>query len=493
MRIVLLALLTLLTVSALAQTNPFLDPGFWKKNPAVEDVKKAIGEGHDPLAFNSNAFDGITLAINNNAPYETIVFLLNHPGASVHRITHDGRIYLHWAANRGQVKLVKYLIEKGSNLDAEDSRGTLPVAFAANGGQSNPAVYDAFFEAGVKPQKKYRNGMTLLMIGIANDPTLTLTSFFESKGMSLQDVDDQGNTVFDHAARAGDVKLLKSLLARGAKPSDNAILMAAQGSRRGPAPMEVFQFLLNDLQLNAKAVAASGDNVLHYLVRRPNQSELVRFFLEKGVDPNQVNQEGNNVLMNAVGGNDTAMAGLILNRTTQIDAANKKGETALFMATRNSSPAMMGLLIQKGADVKRIDVDGNNIAAHLIQSYRAPRAGETADVFGEKIKLLQENGLNFKQAQQNGNTLYHFAVAENDINLLKRIATLGIDVNARNKDGLTALHRAAMISKNDAVLKFLLSVGADKSIKTEFDETAYDLALENDYLKNNQISIDFLH
>ena len=163
------------------------------------------------------------------------------------------------------------------------------------------------------------------------------------------------------------------------------------------------------------------------------------------------------------------------------------------MATRNSSPAMMGLLIQKGADVKRIDVDGNNIAAHLIQSYRAPRAGETADVFGEKIKLLQENGLNFKQAQQNGNTLYHFAVAENDINLLKRIATLGIDVNARNKDGLTALHRAAMISKNDAVLKFLLSVGADKSIKTEFDETAYDLALENDYLKNNQISIDFLH
>ena len=106
---------------------------------------------------------------------------------------------------------------------------------------------------------------------------------------------------------------------------------------------------------------------------------------------------------------------------------------------------------------------------------------------------MQAKGLDFRKTQQNGNTLFHFAVAENDLTLLKRIYALGIDVNAKNKDGLTALHRAAMISKNDVVLKFLLSVGADKSITTEFDETAYDLALENDYLKNNQISIDFLH
>ena len=145
MRIVVLALTVLLAFSSSAQTNPFLDPGFWKKNPSVEDIRKAIAEGHDPLAFNSNAFDGITLAINNNAPYETIVYLLNQPGASVHRITHDGRIYLHWAASRGQVELVNYLIKKGSKLDAEDSRGTVPIAFAANGGQSNPAVYNAFF------------------------------------------------------------------------------------------------------------------------------------------------------------------------------------------------------------------------------------------------------------------------------------------------------------------------------------------------------------
>ena len=49
-------------------------------------------------------------------------------------------------------------------------------------------------------------------------------------------------------------------------------------------------------------------------------------------------------------------------------------------------------------------------------------------------------------------------------------------MNAKNKDGLTALHKAAMISKDDAILKYLISIGAKKDIKTEFDESAFDFS-----------------
>ncbi|MNL27191.1 hypothetical protein D3C87_1487640 [compost metagenome] len=65
-------------------------------------------------------------------------------------------------------------------------------------------------------------------------------------------------------------------------------------------------------------------------------------------------------------------------------------------------------------------------------------------------------------------------------------------MNAKNKDGMTALHKAAMISKDDSILKYLLSIGAKKDINTEFDESAYALAKENESLTKQNVSIEFL-
>ena len=125
---------------------------------------------------------------------------------------------------------------------------------------------------------------------------------------------------------------------------------------------------------------------------------------------------------------------------------------------------------------------------------RGPEAANATkqDPFEAKIKLLQDKGLNLATAQKDGNTLYHLAIAKNDLALLQKITALNIDVNAKNKDGLTALHKAAMISKDDTILKYLLSIGAKKDIITEFDESAYALAKENESLTKNNISVEFL-
>ncbi|GAB5564949.1 MAG: hypothetical protein Wins2KO_20120 [Winogradskyella sp.] len=94
--------------------------------------------------------------------------------------------------------------------------------------------------------------------------------------------------------------------------------------------------------------------------------------------------------------------------------------------------------------------------------------------------------------QSKENTLYHLAVEKNDLELIKRLKDFEIEINAKNSDGLTALHIASMKAKNEIILNYLLSIGADKSIKTDFEETVFDLASENELLKINAIDITFL-
>lgn len=487
------ALVATLFVSA-QQKNTLLEQSFWKTAPDVAAVKAEIAKGNNPAEANANAFDVTTVAINNDAPLASIKFLLEQPGNPVNKSTHDNRIYLHWAAYRGNAELVEYLISKGSDVNFEDSHGTTPIAFAAVNGLLNQSVSEAFFKAGIDPKKKYSDGANLLLLSIPFDKDLALTDYLITKGLSLKDTDKNGATAFDYAARIGNVALLKKIAAKGIKATDNALFIATQGARRETTPLETYKYLVEEVKIKPTAANKSGENVLHLLAGKQNQAEIITYFLSKGVDANKVNNDGNTPLMIAAGREITVVEKL-LPVTKNINLQNSKGESALTFAVRSGNPESVALLLDKGADVNVKDKDGNNLGIYLVQSYRPAGRGEanaTKDPFEAKVKLLQDKGLNLAAAQKDGSTLYHFAIAKNDLALLKKLAALNIDVNAKNKDGMTALHKAAMVAKDDNILKYLISIGAKKDIKTEFDESVYALAKENESLTKNNVSIDFL-
>lgn len=481
------------------QKNTLLEQSFWKTAPDVTTVKAEIAKGNNPSAATSNAFDVVVFAINNDAPTETIKFLLEQPGNEVNKPTHDNRIYLHWAAGKGNTEIIKYLIDKGSDVNLEDSHGSFPITAAASSGQSNTEIYEAFFKAGIDPKKKYRDGANLLLLSIASDKELKAADYFATKGMSLKDVDNDGNTAFTYAARSGNIPLLKKLLEKGVKTNDNALFTAAQGSRRESNTIETYKYLVEEVKIKPTATNKEGKNVLHFLAGKANQTEIIKYFISKGVDPNKADKEGVTPLMVAASARETSVLEFLLPTSKNVNAQNLKGESALTNAVKSGTPEAVSLLLAKGADVKVQDKDGNNLGFYLVQSYRPQmmgRGGEGAnakqDPFASKIKLLQDKGLNLATPQKDGNTLYHLAVVKNDLSLLKKIADLNIDINAKNKDGMTALHKAAMISKDDTILKYLLSLGAKKEITTEFDESAYALAKENETFSKNNIALDFL-
>jgi ankyrin repeat protein len=100
------------------------------------------------------------------------------------------------------------------------------------------------------------------------------------------------------------------------------------------------------------------------------------------------------------------------------------------------------------------------------------------------MKLLKSEKNNLDITQKDGNTLYHLAVSKNSISLLKEIASFKQNINAKNKNGYTALQKAIMSAKNTEIIKYLINIGANKKVTTEFNETVFDLASENEALQN---------
>jgi ankyrin repeat protein len=64
----------------------------------------------------------------------------------------------------------------------------------------------------------------------------------------------------------------------------------------------------------------------------------------------------------------------------------------------------------------------------------------------------------------------------------------GADVNARDKDGYSALMYAALKADEPSALQILLDAGADVSFKDVFDDTAAIIIKDNSALANEPIA-----
>ena len=475
-----------------AEGNLLLNRDFWKENPSLEQVQNAVDEGHDPAQLDQYAFDALSWALIENSSIEIQTYLLNLPGNSVNKLTHDGRTYIFWAAYRNNLPFMEHLINAGAKTNIIDDHGYSLLNFAAVTGQTSIELFDFIIEHGADPiletNRNGANALLLLMPFLENDQ---LIKYFESKGLSLQDTDYDGSNAYHYASKGGNIDLLEKLEDKGLNPKKvnkkkmNAFHFASMGMRGHSNKIEVFNYL-ETKGVDPCQVSATGNTALTYYVTKSPSKQVVEYFISKDVPINQETENGYTALLNAAPRQNKQIISLLLERTYNINHQNKDGEFALALAIRYNDPEVVELLVQRGADLTLVNANGNGLLYFLMQSHNA----KNINLFNQKVDLLRQAGFSFNHAEKTGKNLYHMAVEKGSHSLLSFAKNEGAEINTVDKDGLTPLHYAAMTTDNISVIHSLIKDGADKTILTDFQESAYDLAFENELLKKEDI--DFL-
>lgn len=261
---------------------------------------------------------------------------------------------------------------------------------------------------------------------------------------------------------------------------------------------------------------------------------IKRCFLGAGADVNARSKDGRTALHLAAAYNSAGNVQMLLGASANIDARDIGGQTALHWAVRNGSAGIAQVLLDAGADVNARDIVGRtalhwaarNDSAGITQVLLNAGAGvdarsddgwttlHWAASYGpaENIQVLQmllDAGADVNAQSDRGVRALHLAAGYGSAANIRvpedsydgsRIVVLsghdavrhmrfrygssmtvralldaGADINAHDKDGLTALHWAAESGLVEQV-RALLDAGADPTEETGAGKLPFDFA-----------------
>jgi len=145
-------------------------------------------------------------------------------------------------------------------------------------------------------------------------------------------------------------------------------------------------------------------------------------------------------------------------------------KSALFLAVKSGNIHVVKFLIQNGANVNLRDENGENAL------WEACASGHL-----QIVKYLIENGIKWNYSVPKYGFPISQAVLNNNLSIVKYfIEDLNFDINSKDYEGWTLLHTAAYFSSSPEIVKYLLAKGANKSIRNNDGELAFQLAKDSE-------------
>lgn len=209
-----------------------------------------------------------------------------------------------------------------------------------------------------------------------------------------------------------------------------------------------------------------------------NDFDRVKFLVGKGADVNKVDSQGWTPLLSAAQQRQDQMAKLLIELGADVNLGHD-GMTPLIAAVMRDHVPTVKVLLDNGADINKSGLQGYPPLALAI--------GENKY---EVAKALLEAGADPKAAAgPDGLTPLMIAAAQNapaegamflpsstrPIDIAKGLLERGADVNAKAKNGMTALMVAAT-HNNPPMIGLLIEAGADIEAKNNQGQTAADVA-----------------
>ena len=405
--------------------------------------------------------------------------------ADVNRRNPDGSTPLQFAVYNGDVAEVRRLLRAGANVALANNYGASPMTLASE--VANTDVLRVLLEAGANPDSPNPEGQTALM-AVARTGNVEAATLLLDHGATVDAKEKWGGqTALMWASARRHPEMMQLLISKGADVNAASIdrdyqrHVTAEGRPKsldagGLTPL-LYAARENcmacvDVLLKNKADIdlPDPDGVSPLLVAIMNANwDLAKQLIVAGADVNQWDMFGESPLYNAVdqrtrldGGRNSidppntttglAIVKLLLekgaNPNTQLffKPANvrglnhTKGATPLIRASMNADLEVVKLLLEHGADATLYMAD-RQTPIHAVLSGRAP---ENQAV--ELIKVLQKAGTDVNvialvnhPEEIRGGTALHYAVRKRFKEAIKLLASFGIDMNAVDQDGLTAL------------------------------------------------------
>ncbi|MHB9148025.1 MAG: ankyrin repeat domain-containing protein [Candidatus Amoebophilus sp.] len=338
---------------------------------------------------------------------------------------------LHFAAEGGNVALVKLLLHQGASIRDRDDSGETPFHIAAREGHLE--VIKLLLQKEQQGQQE-----TNPFTGDQGLPPLT---------------SDQGLPPF---------------------MGDHALSFLFTGGNGLPPFLDnyVSLSLMNDRGLPSSLKNKLGEVPLHIAVRK-GYVEIVRLLLEYGVDVNtksSISQRPKTPLYIAAGKGHVEIVKLLLKHGANINDMN---QVPLYAAAKKGHTEIVRLLLEHGADVNGMYHPFNEDDPPL---YIAVEKGHI-----EVVKLLLQQGAKLKPVHA-GDSLLHLAAEVGNRELLELVISKEMEsvpleqqaieldnlINARGSDERTPLHILARHLELEEPIRFLIEQGADVNAKDAY-------------------------